>query len=212
METGGHAMNVPHRPAGSEPYIVAMANQADRANRPTKFIVVAIVLILASLVYLLLGINSFVEGNGRLERLTREQSTAERLIEDINRLNNRNPDLLRLYPPGESLVPNNLREAAKKAFANNPNTETTPEFFSVGDVTTEPLETTRGRLNNNTIRVSIGQARQIPIEDILLFIQTALEDDPSGLMFLSDLHIRPTPRGWQVISLEFRRYSFNRNR
>jgi hypothetical protein len=205
-------MNTPHRPAGSEPYIVAMANQADRANRPTKFIVVAVVLIFASLVCPLFCVSSYAEGNGRLERLSRDQRSAERLLEDIERLNNRNPNLLRLYPPGEILMPNNLREAARKAFEDNPDTETTPDFFSVGDVTTEPLETTRGRLNNNTIRVSIGQARQIPIEDILLFIQTALEDDPSGLMFLSDLHLRPTPRGWQVLALEFRRYSFNRNR
>ncbi len=205
-------MNAPHRPAGSEPYIVAMANQADRSNRPTKFIVVASALILASLVYLLLGINAYAEGNGRLDRLIREQRSAEGLLENIERLNNRNPDLLRLYPPGEIRIPFYLREAAAKAFDNNPDTETRPDYFNVGDVTSTPLETTRGRLNSNTIRVSIGQAQQIPIDDILLFIQTALEDDPSGLMFLSDLHIRPTPRGWQVISLEFRRYSFNRNR
>lgn len=205
-------MNAPHRPAGSEPYIVAMANQADRANRPTKYLVIALVLIFASIVYMLFGVQAYAEGNGRLERLSRDQRSAERLLEDIERLNNRNPDLLRLYPPGEMRMPNYLREAAEKAFKNNPDTETTPDFFSVGDVTSEPLETTRGLLNNNTIRVSIGQARQIPIEDILLFIQTALEDDPSGLMFLSDLHLRPTPRGWQVISLEFRRYSYNRNR
>ena len=205
-------MSAPSRPAGSEPYIVGMANQADRANRPTKYFVVASVLILASLVYLLMGINAFLEGNGRLERLAAEQNTAERLLKDIERLDNRNPDLLRLYPPGEIRMPNYLRDAATKAFADNPETETEPGFFNVGDVSTEPLETTRGLLNNNTIRVSVGGSRQLPIKDILLFIQTALEDDPSDLMFLSELSLRPTPQGWQVIALEFRRYSFNRNR
>jgi len=188
-------MSAPSRPAGSEPYIVGMANQADRANRPTKYFVIASVLILASLVYLLMGINTFLEGNGRLERLAAEQNTAERLLKDIERLNNRNPDLLRLYPPGEIRMPNYLRDAATKAFADNPETDTEPGFFNVGDVS-----------------VSVGGSRQLPIKDILLFIQTALEDDPSDLMFLSELSLRPTPQGWQVIALEFRRYSFNRNR
>lgn len=205
-------MSAPSRPAGSEPYIVGMANQADRANRPTKYFVIASVLILASLIYLLTGINTFLEGNGRLERLTAEQNTTERLLKDIEQLKNRNPDLVKLYPPGEAFMPNHLRDAAAKAFADNPETETEPGFFSVGDVRTEPLETTRGLLNNNTIRVSVSGTRQFPIRDILLFIQTALEDDPSGLMFLSELSLRPTPQGWQVIALEFRRYGFNRNR
>lgn len=205
-------MSAPNRPAGSEPYIVAMANQADRANRPTKYFVVAAILILASLVYLLTGINAFLEGNGRLERLSAEQNTTKRLLADIERLNNRNPDLLRLYPPGEILIPNYLRQAATNAFQDNPETDTEPRYFRVGDVTTEPLETTRGRLNNNTIRVSIGEVQQLPIEDILLFIDTALESDPSGLMFLSGLSLRAVPQGWQVLELEFRRYSFNRNR
>lgn len=205
-------MSGPSRPAGSEPYIVAMANQADRANRPTKYIVVGVLLILACLVYMLFGVRTFLEGDGRLGRQTREQNTVERLLAEIEQLNNRNPDLLRLYPPGELLMPTYLRQAATKAFADNPDTDTEPDFFTVPDVDQEPLETTRGLLNNNTVQVRVSGARQFPLEDIFLFIQTALEDDPSGLMFLSDISIRPSSQGWQLTSLEFRRYSFNRNR
>ena len=87
-----------------------------------------------------------------------------------------------------------------------------PDFFSVGDVERRPLESTRGQLNNSTVRVTVSGARALPIEDILTFVETAFEKDPSGLMFLSEFDLRPTPQGWQVRSLEFRRYSFNRNR
>ena len=204
-------MSTPSRPAGSEPYIVAMANQADRANRPTRFIVIGCVIVLGCLVYMLFGVKEFVDGNSRLQRQITERATTEKSLEQIERLENRNPDLQRLYPPGEALMPNYLRAAATKAFGGNEEGETQPSDFSVADVQRRPLESTRGQLNNSTVRVTVSGARQLPIEDSLTFIETAFEEDPSGLMFLSEFDLRPTPRGWQVRSLEFRRYSFNRD-
>lgn len=205
-------MSTPSRPAGSEPYIVAMANSADRANRPVRFIVIACLIVLGGLVYMLFGVKDFVDGNSRLERQIAQRASTERSLEQIEQLQNRNPDLVRLYPPGELFMPNHLRRAAEVAFADNPEDATQPEDFTVGDVEQKPLETSRGQLNNNTVRVQIRGATQIPIEDILLFIETALREDPSEIMFLSEIDLRPTPRGWQANSIEFRRYSFNRNR
>jgi hypothetical protein len=202
-------MSTANRPAGSEPYIIAMANQADRANRPTKFIFVASLLILAGLMYMLFGVRSFIDGSAHLRRQYTEQANAERQLAEIDRLNNRNPDLVRLYPPGELLMPNHLREAARTAFADNTETDTRPTDFTAGDVRTERLESSPN-LNRNLVRVSLSRTGQFSLEDIFLFIETALRDDPSNMMFLSELDMRPTPRGWSVTSLEFRRYSFRR--
>ncbi len=205
-------MSTPSRPAGSEPYIVAMANQADRSNRPVRFIVIGCVIVLACLVYMLFGVRDYLAGASRLQSQIVLRASTERSLKQIEQLENRNPDLLRLYPPGELNMPNYLREAATEAFGGNPEGKTQPDFFSVGDVERRPLESTRGQLNNSTVRVTVSGARALPIEDILTFVETAFEKDPSGLMFLSEFDLRPTPQGWQVRSLEFRRYSFNRNR
>lgn len=204
-------MSTPSRPAGSEPYIVAMANQADRANRPTRFIVFGVLLILACCIYMLFGVKAFVESNARLERQLGERLSTEQQLQKIEELRGRSPDLETLYPAGALLMPNHLSAAARSAFANNPDTETEPGFFTISsDVDQKPLETSRGLLNNNTVTVSVAGARQIPIEDILLFIQTALEEDPSEIMFLSEIELRPVPQGWQARTIEFRRYSYNR--
>lgn len=204
-------MSASPKPAGSEPYIVVMANQADRANRPTIFILLACVIIFAGIVYALFGIRSYVEGNAALQRQLTEQIGVNRRLSEIDRLNERNPDLLRLYPPGELLMPIHLRNAANTAFSDNESSDTLPSDFTVREVTTRPLESSPS-LNVNTVQVTIAGAKQLPLEDIFLFIETALRDEPSGMMFLREIHLSPTPRGWSVTSIEFQRYSFNRNR
>jgi hypothetical protein len=198
-------MSTPSRPAGSEPYIVAMANQADRSNRPTSFVVIGAIIVLASLIYALFGIRQYVEGNERIRRQTIERNVATGLLEQIEALENRNPDLDALYPSA-GLMPNNLRRAIETAFAD-PERETDPAIFTVTEVSLKPTETTRGLLNTANVEVRATGRTALPIEDILHLVQTALREDPSSLMFLSELSIRTTPQGWVLEGLEFRRYS-----
>ncbi len=129
----------------------------------------------------------------------------------IETLRNSNPDLATLYPPAD-LMPNPLRRARDIAFGGNDPDKTQPEDLTVPEVTQEPTETTRGLLNTAKVQITARGARNFPIEDILLYIQTALENDPSNLMFLSEIAVRTTPQGWRLEGLEFRRYNINRRR
>lgn len=204
-------MSSPNRPAGSEPYIVAMANQADRSNRPTRVLVFAGVVIFGAIVYALFGLSAFAEGNARIRSQTTQQQEIDRLVTQIETLRNSNPDLATLYPPAD-LMPNPLRRARDIAFGGNDPDKTQPEDLTVPEVTQEPTETTRGLLNTAKVQITARGAKNFPIEDILLYIQTALENDPSGLMFLSEIAVRTTPQGWRLEGLEFRRYNINRRR
>ncbi len=204
-------MSSPNRPAGSEPYIVAMANQADRSNRPTRVLVFAAAVIFGAIVYALFGLSAFAEGNTRIRSQTTQQQEIDRLVTQIETLRNSNPDLATLYPPAD-LMPNPLRRARDIAFGGNDPDKTQPEDLTVPEVTQEPTETTRGLLNTAKVQITARGARNFPIEDILLYIQTALENDPSNLMFLSEIAVRTTPQGWRLEGLEFRRYNINRRR
>ncbi|MFI4853542.1 MAG: hypothetical protein ACIAQF_01025 [Phycisphaerales bacterium JB065] len=202
-------MNSPNRPAGSEPYIVAMANQADRSNRPTRVLVIASAVILAAIVYALFGLGEFTEGNARIREQSLQRQSITNLIQEIKSLRDSNPDLAALYPPAD-LIPNTLRQAKDIAFGGHPDDRAQPSDLIVSEVKQEPTETTQRLLNTAKVQISARGGKNFLIEDLLLYIDTAIKTDPKGLLFLSEFAVRTTERGWRLDGLEFRRYNIKR--
>jgi hypothetical protein len=188
-------------PLGTDPVLVASANQADRSKRPSLLVVLAVGVVVAALAFLASAAWGYNAGQDRFRAQAGQASQAWMLVGQIERLRAGLPSR-RVYTSA-TLTPNKLRSAAAAAW-DIPAEE-------VDDVVTIPAAPTRrtGRVNDDfTIATTSVSFSQQPLDRVLAFVQRALERPNLSTAFVSSLELRPAAVGWTG-QVEFRQYEFN---
>jgi hypothetical protein len=185
-------------PLGSDPAVVAMANQADRRNRPWLFVALGIAVTLAALVYLIAGSIRLSSGSTRLQTQRTEAANVESRLDRLARARAAMPDMSEYG--SATYMPQRLRSTAADVWgvtvervATHVNIPTVPDRVDL--VNSEGL-----RRAATTVTIS-GE----PLDRILAFIDQALAREGLESAFVSRLDLRPVPRGWNA-NIEFRQY------
>ncbi len=197
----------PHPPLGTDPGLVATANQADRSKRPVVVVVIAALLLLAAVVYLASGFWTLNSAKDFRRTQLGQASQAWFVVQQIESARAKAPSA-EVYRSA-SLTPDRLRRAAAEAWRLD-----TDAGDSVSDVVTIPVQPNRTTAHQSpgieiaTTAVSFtGQ----PLENILRFIRLALQREGLATAFVSKVELRPAPIGWTGV-VEFRQYEYREGR
>lgn len=199
--------HAPHHP-GADPALVAMANQADRSNRPAIFIVIAAALLVATLAYLVASFISYQGASERL-RIARAQTVnAMTTLQEIQRL--------RALAPSEDDFPSTtlhvsrLRNVAAEVWDLDEDSAQIDQIISLPAsperraIIGGRRDALAGDFSRSMIPVTInGQ----PLDKILQFAEQALAHERLQVAFVSRLRLAPAPRGWNAV-IEFRQYEY----
>ena len=189
------------QPPGSEPIIVAMANAADRRNRPTAWVVVSVVLLIAGLIYGLSGWRTYTSGQQRLAVQYNQDGAANRLIRNITTRSESRPDLKERFGSG-SFMANHVQRAATRVW--NVVGDDLPQGVTIPGT---PMERRlEGQSDLKQLNLECRLINQ-PLETIFQFIEEVLAAERLENAFVSRLVLQPATEGWTA-TIEFRQYAY----
>lgn len=186
---------------GADRSVAALANQADRANRPTTLVVIAGVILLAALIYLVIGLQTSIGARESLRAASNTQYNTARQLSEIEKAKTTGPDL-EIYSGSAALMPTALNKIASEVWGETSGGRTFIRIDASPDK--KPLNENPSLLRS-TVNCTISNQ---PIEQILEFLKATDTDERMAKAFVSRLRLTPTPQGWNA-EIEFRRYELN---
>ena len=183
---------------GAEPHMVALANQADAANRPRWIIAFAAFIAIACAAVAAAGTMRFVSARARYATAEAQLTQADALADQIISTRAAKPSLAELYPP-PGLMYVQVREALMQTWSvdrDNFNSFATIQLLRQEQLSIPGLDKA-----NVTCTI-----RNQPLEKILAFIETTLGMESMRHAFVSTFELEPTAGGWNA-EIEFRRYA-----
>ncbi len=190
---------------GAEPHMVALANQADAANRPRWIIIFTAVLVILCTTVAAAGTMRFLRARSAYTRVEAQLTQASALTTQIITARTAKPSLATLYP-GAGLMYNHVVKACKQQWGLE-GTASVPAAIATIDRVKHTALSLPG-LGKANVKCSI---RNQPLTTTLQFIETVLADEHMANAFISTFELEPTAGGWNAV-IEFRRYEVEEDR
>ncbi len=202
-------------PPGSDPQLIALANQAERANRPAALIAIVGGLVVVAMIALLVGIAGYADGRAMLVREEAAARLVQTRLDEIAAIKAAQPDAYELYKSGR-FMGKQLDDVAEEVWETDDLSRIVPHDFPPDRTELGIGYPGIGRLKSE------WRPQNQPLETIIEFIEAVLADDATrqeryprlaeerccpdlNLVFLGKLQLTPTAAGWSAV-IEFRRY------
>ena len=183
-------------PTQLQAQLVATANGVDRGNRPTLFVVLPTIALVAALIVLLPIWARFNGARDTLVRTQRDWEAVRAMVEEIGSRRDSRPDLAVLFPMNQ-LFGDNVEAAAKQVWSELP--------MTVGQPTKREFQATKTELKKFDVVCSL---RTVRLEQLTQWIDRVLASPHLQGVFVSNLELRPVPGGWTG-TVVFRRYQYD---
>ena len=184
-------------PAQIQSQLLGAANAADRANRPTVFVVLPGALLVVTLVVLLVVLTKFTGARADLRRQAADWASVQATLSQLLDQRSVRPDLAGMFPKN-ALFDVNIENVAKQVWG-----PTIP--VTIGSPT-------RGRFMFTETEVGkvdvVCTLRSVELDKLAQWIDQVLRMPSLRGVFLAKLELRPAQSGWngQVV---FRRYEYD---
>ncbi|MCA9293522.1 MAG: hypothetical protein KDA20_06890 [Phycisphaerales bacterium] len=182
---------------GVEPHMVALANQADAANRPRWIIAFALICAIGCAAVCAAGTMRLMGARSRYASTEAQLIQADALANQIIATRADKPSLSELYPPA-GLMYNQVQAALESTWQVDRTGFAT--FATIQPLKEESLSIPGLGKANVTCTI-----RNQPLEKIMAFIETTLGKSSMRHAFVSTFELEPTSGGWNA-EIEFRRY------
>lgn len=175
-------------PPSVQAQLVSAANAADRANKPARLIVFALLLLVLGVSYAFLSYNQLAEAKRDVENARARAGQIRQLVQRIRMIESGGVDYASVYPR-DAYVETKIVSAAEM---ENVNFDRDP---TVGDRTTTSVAP-----NSPVERADIlCRATGADLDDVLQWIENAVNEPTlKGRLFLSSISMSPLANGWQV--------------
>lgn len=176
-----------HRSLAVDAQLRAQALAADRANKPTGLLLLASVLIAASIIFLLASAMGLKSSRAQLADALRYSSQINQLLKEIDESHSSSIDLAKLYPRLPFLQADTLDRIDKLGikFQIRP---------SVSTPRSNPI-LPRAGIYKGTITCRVNTE---PLDQILAWLNGILTYEPhQGNVFVSQISLSPNGKGWQ---------------
>ena len=184
---------------GAEPHMVALANQADAANRPRWIIAFGALVAITCAIIAGIGVTRLLSARVGYNTAEAQLVQAEQFTTTIKRTRAEQPSLEDLYPPA-GLMFNHVEDTLQRVWGLDRN------------ASYQSFATVQRLARDNLLTItSLGKAniecviRNQPLDKILAFVETTLAHEAMQNAFISTFELEPTANGWSAV-IEFRRY------
>jgi len=184
-------------PTQLQAQLVATANGVDRANRPTLFLALPAIALLAAIIAVLPIWARFSIARETLRSQQRDWGSVRLTIDEVVKRRNARPDLAKIFPKNQ-LFGSNIETEAKAVWPGVSLPVHIPEPVP------RPFLATQTDLKKLDIECTIGNVR---LEQLSQWIDRVLRSPHLRGVFVSNLELRPVTNGWNG-TVTFRRYEY----
>lgn len=168
--------------------LTATANAADRANRPTRFVVFAVAVLVVAAVYLAASVRVFERAKETVANAQYEDLLIGQLLAQLTEIVGGGADIAALYPK-DFFVETKIIDSWKAAGID----------FSPQPIVSDRVSQSvpqNPRVQRYDATCSVNQA---PVEDVLRWMTAALEhEDLAGKLFVSQATFNPITPEWNA--------------
>lgn len=182
---------------GAEPHMVALANQADAANRPRWIIAFTLVCAVVCGAVFAVGAMRLMAARASYAGAEAQLLQADALAQQIIATRADKPSRAELYPPA-GLMYNQVQGALESTWQVDRNGYSS--FATIQPLQEDALSIPG--LGKANVSCTI---RNQPLEKITAFIEATLGLETMRHAFVSSFQLEPTSGGWNA-EIEFRRY------
>lgn len=193
------------RSAQTELQLQAMAAAADRANRPSEFILIPLVALLAAVLFTIFSVRTFLAERGNLAKAANDGTAVVELINGIRAEEAKAIDPAKLFIQRQffgSQILDCINGDPDSGIEALPFKEPKP---TVGDARSSAAPGAASGINRTEIQCTVNNE---PLDLIFRWIDQVLEH-PSlkGQVFISSLRLQPAAPGWSA-TVTFALYEF----
>ncbi len=191
------------RTAQTEAQLAAMANTADRANRPRVLVVVGGLIALAAVLLITVRFFGFVQARSLLEQRLTEAASVQKNIEASAELRSNTTDLSAIFPDNPSMA-DRIEAIAGEVWGDEVGSLISIGVINYGNAVFQGDT----KLKRADVRCTFGMLRT---EQILEWVERVLNDPSLAGVFISQFDIGPSGPGEWRGTITFRMYVYREN-